>query len=92
VSKELYKKKKYDKAIESLTEALHLFPNHKGIKLNLVQILLCAYEDYKFMIDNLKQAKKIILELITISKEDELYTRLKKCKKNTSNLLVFRYI
>jgi ribosomal protein L17 len=33
------------------------------------------------MIDKLKQAKKIILELITISKEDELYTRLKKCKK-----------
>jgi hypothetical protein len=30
------------------------------------------------MIDKLKQAKKIILELITISKEDELYTRLKK--------------
>jgi DNA-binding response OmpR family regulator len=81
IGKELYKKKEYNKAIESLTEALDLFPNHKGIKLNLIQILLCAYEDDKFMIDELKQAKKMILELITVSKEDELYVRVKKMQK-----------
>ncbi|MGK0273351.1 MAG: DNA-binding response OmpR family regulator [Cocleimonas sp.] len=81
IGKELYKKKEYNKAIESLTEALDLFPNHKGIKLNLIQILLCAYEDDKFMIDELKQAKKMILELITVSREDELYVRVKKMQK-----------
>jgi len=88
IGKELYEKKKYNKAISSLTEALVLFPNHKGIKLNLIQVLLSAYENDRFMIDGLKRAKKIILELITLPKGHELYTRFKKLQKNTSNLLV----
>ena len=86
VGKKLYEIKEYNKAINSLTEALLLFPHHKGIKLNLIQVLLCAYEDDKFMIDELKQAKRMILELINISKEDELYTRLKKMQKKYQQL------
>jgi DNA-binding response OmpR family regulator len=86
VSKDLYEKKEYNKAINSLTEALHLFPKHKGIKLNLIQVLLSAYEDDKFMIDELRQAKEMILELITISKEHELYARLKKTQKKYQQL------
>jgi DNA-binding NarL/FixJ family response regulator len=85
-AKELYEKKEYDVAIDSLTEALLLFPNHKGIKLNLLQVLLSAYEDDKFLIDELKRAKKIILELITIPKENDLYTRLKKMQKKYQQL------
>jgi tetratricopeptide (TPR) repeat protein len=81
VGEELYKKKEYNKAIKSVTEALRLFPNHKGIKLNLIQILLCAYEEDKFRIDELKQAKEMILGLISISREDKLYTRVKKMQK-----------
>ncbi|NQY89985.1 MAG: response regulator [Colwellia sp.] len=81
VGKKLYEEKEYNKAINSLTEALVLFPNHKGIKLNLIQVLLSAYEDDKFMINELKKAKKLILELITISKENDLYARLKKMQK-----------
>ncbi len=86
VGKELYENKEYNKAIISLTEALVLFPNHKGIKLNLIQVLLSAYEDDKFLINELKQAKKIILELITMSKENDLYTRLKKMQKKYQQL------
>lgn len=68
-AKELYEKEKYQQANESLTEALNLFPNHEGIKLNLVQVLLKSYEHDRFMIKELKQAKEIILELITIDKD-----------------------
>ena len=86
VGKELYEKREYSKATNSLTEALVLFPNHKGIKLNLIQVLLSAYEDDKFMIDEFKRAKKMILELITLSKEHELYARLKKTQKKYQQL------
>jgi len=85
-AKELYEIKEYDVAINSLTEALQLFPNHNGIKLNLIQVLLSAYEDDKFQIEELKRAKKIILELITIPKENELYSRLKKMQKKYQQL------
>jgi DNA-binding response OmpR family regulator/uncharacterized protein (UPF0332 family) len=86
VGKELYEHKEYNRAIRSLREALVLFPNHNGIKLNLIQVLLSAYEENKFMIDELKQAKKMILELITISKENEQYERLKKMQKKYQQL------
>jgi DNA-binding response OmpR family regulator len=51
VGKELYENKEYNKAIISLTEALVLFPNHKGIKLNLLQVLLSADDYNNFMIE-----------------------------------------
>jgi CheY-like chemotaxis protein/Flp pilus assembly protein TadD len=86
VGKKLYEKEEYNNAISSLTEALTLFPNHKGIKLNLIQVLLSAYENDKFMIDELKRAKKMILELITLSKEHDLYARLKKMQKKYQQL------
>lgn len=87
VGKKLFEDKQYDKAIRSLKEALILFPNHKGIKLNLVQVLLTTYEDNRFMINELKEAKKLILEMISISKEHELYTRLKKMQKKYQQLV-----
>ena len=77
-AKALYEKEEYQQANESLTEALNLFPNHEGIKLNLVQVLLKSYEHDRFMIKELKEAKRIILELITIGKDNESYFRLKK--------------
>lgn len=86
VGKELYEKKEFEKAIRSLTEALKLFPNHKGIKLNLIQVLLATYENDKFMFDELKQAKKMILELISMSKDDDLYPRMKKMQKKYQQL------
>ena len=84
--KKLYEDGHYQQSIESLSEALVLFPNHKGIKLNLVQALLSTYEHDKFMFAELKRAKKIILELITMDKEDILYSRLKKMQKKYQQL------
>lgn len=48
------------------------------MKLNLIQVLLSAYEDDRCLINEFKQAEKIILELIILSKENDLYYRLKK--------------
>lgn len=86
VGKELYESGEYCQAIKALSEALILFPNHKNIKLNLIQVLLGSYENDKFMINELKRAKSLILELISIPKEDELYVRLKKMQKKYQQL------
>ncbi len=81
IGKELYESKKYDKSIKSLTQALQLFPNHNGIKLNLLQILLGTFENDKLRVEELNHAKKIILELINISKNSEEYSRFRKMQK-----------
>ena len=86
IGKELYESKNYDEAIKSLTHALQLFPNHNSIKLNLLQILLGTYENDKSRVKELKQAKKIILGLINISKNDEEYFRFRKMKKKYQQL------
>lgn len=86
IGKTLYESKNYDEAIKSLTQALLLFPKHKGIKLNLLHILLGAYENDKLREYELKQAKKIILELINIPKDSEEYTRFQKMKKKYQQL------
>ncbi len=80
-SKELFEAQEYNKAIKALNEALLIFPNHRGIKLNLLQVLLASYEKDKFKTEDLTQAKKIILEMLSVSKDDEIYSRFKKMKK-----------
>jgi len=87
IGKELYESKNYDDAIESLTQALLLLPDHNGIKLNLLQVLLSAYEANNSKTHELKSAKKIILELISIPKNDEEYVRFKKIKRKYQQLV-----
>jgi len=81
IGKELFESKSYDESIKSLTQALQFFPNHNGIKLNLLQVLLATYENDKLRLEELNQAKKIILELIKISANSEDYSRFRKMKK-----------
>ena len=84
--KKLFEDQQYDKAIEALNEALLIFPNHIGIKLNLLQVLLTSYQEDKFKIDDLRQAKKITLEMLSLDKDNETYTRFKKLKKKYQQL------
>jgi DNA-binding response OmpR family regulator len=84
--KELYESKYYDESIKSLTHALQLFPNHNGIKLNLLHTLLGTYESDRNRIDELKQAKNIILGLMNISKNNEDYSRFRKIKRKYQQL------
>jgi tetratricopeptide (TPR) repeat protein len=39
-----YRKRNFDQSIEIFTEALKMFPNHIGVNLNLVQVILAKYE------------------------------------------------
>ncbi len=86
IGKELYESKNYSDAMKYLKQALVLFPNHNGIKLNLLQVLLTTYENNELRVDELKQTKRIILELINISKGSEDYFRFKKMKKKYQQL------
>ena len=84
--KELFEALEYKKAIKALNEALLIFPNHSGIKLNLLQVLLTSYEKDNFNAEDLTQAKKIILDMLNVGKEDEVYIRFKKMKKKYQQL------
>lgn len=86
IGKELYEAKSYDESIKSLTQALLLFPNHNVIKLNLLQVLLATFENDKLRVGELTLAKKIILELINISKNNEDYSRFRKMKRKYQQL------
>lgn len=85
-SKALFDSKHYDKAISYLNEALLIFPNHMGIKLNLIQVLLAAYEKDNEHAETLQQAKKMIISLLNITKENEHYVRFKRMKKKYQQL------
>lgn len=78
--KQLFESKQYSDAINSLNEALILYPNHIGIQLNLLQVLLEAYEEDKFKVKELQQAKKIILDLLNKKIDNEASLRFKKLK------------
>lgn len=86
VGKQLFEKQQYRNAITELNDALLLFPRHTGIKLNLLQVLLASYEEDKFQVGDLAQAKKIILEMLGLSKENESYDRFKKIRKKYQQL------
>jgi len=80
VGKQLFESKEYSEAINSLNEALVLYPNHIGIQLNLLQVLLEAYEEDKFRIKDIQQAKKIILELLNKKLDTDTNSRFRKLK------------
>jgi len=63
VAASLYKNKDYTSAIKKLRRALKLYPEHLGIKLNLTQALLVAYESNPNAKNNLNQAGTIISSL-----------------------------
>jgi len=84
--KKLFKAERYIAAITAFNEALLLFPNHTSIKLNLLQVLLVSYEIDEGQVDHLSQAKKITIELLTITKENSAYNRYIKMKKKYQQL------
>mgnify|MGYP000728285331 FL=1 len=89
LEKELYDLKKYNEAINALKEALILYPNHIGIKLNLLHILLESYEESDVRQSELMLAKKLILELISKDKDEDEKLRFKKIKRKYQQLASF---
>ncbi|RHW74570.1 response regulator [Colwellia sp. RSH04] len=78
---ELYENKEYTLAIKQLTTAQSLYPNHIGIKINLIQVLLFSYEHNTKNIPHLAYAKSLLLQLKSTPTTNDEENRLKKMQK-----------
>ncbi len=67
-----------------LQDAATMFPKHIGIKLNLTQVLLVAYEQDNRTIEGMNKAKALLHELTHLDLNNNELERLKKMQKNTS--------
>ena len=74
----LYRTHHYSLAIEKLNKALIHFPNHIGIKLNLLQVLLVSFDKNKENIQDLEQAEELIEQFHEIKTDSEFYIRFTK--------------
>jgi DNA-binding response OmpR family regulator/lipopolysaccharide biosynthesis regulator YciM len=74
----LYKSHHYSLAIEKLNKALIHFPNHMGIKLNLLQVLLVSFDKSRDRLDDLSQAEELIQEFRVLTSDSEFYIRFTK--------------
>ncbi|TWX47427.1 tetratricopeptide repeat-containing response regulator [Colwellia hornerae] len=83
----LYKKQQYSLAIDKLNKALVHFPNHTGIKLNLLQVLLVSFEKDNQRVGDLVQAEVLIKALTLIESTSEFYTRFKKLNDKYSDMM-----
>ncbi len=77
----LYKEKKYPQAIKKLVEADESFPNHSGIKMNLIQVLLMSYAESEEQLSLLNNVRRKIIEISSLNLNTVEQERLKKMKK-----------
>lgn len=85
----LYKAKHYTLAIDKLNQALYHFPNHIGVKLNLLQVLLVSYETNRERIEDFKQAKVLIKHFKELTPESESFKRFLKLRSKFEALNAF---
>ncbi|MEW6991890.1 response regulator [Colwelliaceae bacterium 6441] len=85
----LYKSNHYTLAIDKLNQALYHFPNHLGVKLNLLQVLLVSYETDPSRIDDFKQARILVKQFKDLSPESESFKRFLKLRNKYESLVVF---
>jgi len=82
----LYHQKKFNQAAVALDKALNLFPEHLGIKLNLLQVLLRAFEENRNNKSQIAAAKLLLNETLTLKYEGQDLLRLKKMQKKYQQL------
>ena len=73
-----YRHARYAIAIQELQKALNLYPKHTGIQLNLLQVLLVAFETDRRKTDELSQAKQIIDRLSYLTNRSKSYERYQR--------------
>jgi len=83
----LYRNGQYTLAIIELRKALVHFPNHVGIKLNLLQVLLVTVEKNLERVKNLQEAELLITELKNLEPNSESYIRFRKLNENYKLIL-----
>jgi CheY-like chemotaxis protein len=74
----LYNAKEFTNSITELTKALATFPEHFGIKLNLLQVYMLAYEENRSHTEHLKKAKLLLKELTLLDWSKSDRARLRK--------------
>ncbi len=77
----LYNEKKYQEAINKLEDASSNYPQHIGIMLNLVQVLLVSFDVGQQKVTELARAKNLIVQLKSFSLSNGESERLKKMQK-----------
>ena len=82
----LYKAKHYTLAIDKLNQALYHFPNHLGVKLNLLQVLLVSYENNPKRLEDLNQARVLVKHFKDLSPDSESYKRYIKLRNKYESL------
>ena len=85
----LYKANHYTLSIDKLNQALYHFPNHLGVKLNLLQVLLVSFEADPKRIEDFKQARILIRQFSHLSPESESYQRFLKLRNKFEALEAF---
>jgi DNA-binding response OmpR family regulator/Tfp pilus assembly protein PilF len=78
IGNNLYRAKHYTLAIDKLNKALTHFPNHIGIKLNLLQVLLVSIEKNSYRKKDQEQAQQLIAQFKYLSVDSESYNRFVK--------------
>jgi len=86
----LYKAKHYTLAIDKLNQALYHFPNHLGVKLNLLQVLLVSYETNPDRDEDFRQAKVLMKQFKDLSPDSESYKRYIKLRNKFESLATFK--
>jgi len=82
-----YRNENYLPAIQNLQQALQLFPNHIGIKLNLLQVLLVAHEKGEGRREDIAIAKELIEEFGELAPNSESNLRLNVLKSRFEKLI-----
>jgi tetratricopeptide (TPR) repeat protein len=85
----LYKAKHYVLAIDKLNQALYHFPNHIGVKLNLLQVLLVSFEKDHSRVSDFKQARVLIKQFRSLAPDSESYKRFLKLRGKFEALSTF---
>ncbi len=64
-----------------MREADESFPNHSGIKMNLIQVLLMSYSESNEQLSLLNNVRRTIIEISKLNLNASEQERLKKMKK-----------
>jgi tetratricopeptide (TPR) repeat protein len=70
-----YQAREYDKAIQIFSDALKMFPNHVGVNLNLVQVILAKAETEAKTNDHYLHCKECFSKIGVLGEGHKQYAR-----------------
>jgi tetratricopeptide (TPR) repeat protein len=70
-----YQERDYDRSIKIFGDALKMFPNHVGVNLNLVQVIIAKTELDGKTNDNYLRCKECLSKVGELEKEHKQYAR-----------------